>query len=130
MFSFTLRTSIGLILAVLIGTFVSEISAEDSNINTSDALISQIINNCLESDTTVCFKRKVLNYLDNVADQDYVEARSFDESKLDSEIYNRVRKILSTNELKFYAPGDVAFSYNKVNGFNVELPQVEGKFVL
>ena len=73
---------------------------ETARIDSSEELVSSIISNCFDGETMTCLKGKVLTYLDTVLNLREESARSFASKNVDEVIYDRVARVLATNELK------------------------------
>jgi hypothetical protein len=106
--------------------------AETPRIHSGEELISAIISECFEIDGVACMKGKVLTYLDTVLGLKSEQARAFESKNVDKVIYDRVARILATNELRVELPkiifGDAYASYRADRGvtFNVsEKPEGE-----
>lgn len=104
---------------------------ETPRIENGEKLISSIVNECLSGDTMSCLKGKVLTYLDTVLGLREEQGRSFSEQNVDKVIFDRVGRVLATNELRFQLPetffGKTVVSYNSVNGLDFALPQEEAR---
>lgn len=101
---------------------------DNKRIRDSEELLSVIINKCFEFNTMKCLKMQVLNYLDTVSEIDTEEGRSFNEGGLDKQIYERVGKLLISNEFTFKLPGEINLSFNTADGFDIKVPTNEGNF--
>lgn len=101
-------------------------------IHSGEELIQSILNDCFTIDGMDCAKSKVLTYLDTVLGMNSEEARSFESKNIDKVIYDRVSRILNSNEIRVELPkvifGDVAATYRADRGlqFNVS-ERPEGK---
>lgn len=104
----------------------------EPRIHSSEELISSIVDNCFNSNAMHCLKEKVLTYLDTVAgvDED-VSGRALNDDVVDKVIVDRVARILNTNEIRVQLPETVfansVLSYRADRGFDLEVPQSEGK---
>ncbi|XP_030562804.1 uncharacterized protein LOC115764091 [Drosophila novamexicana] len=101
-------------------------------IHSSDELISTIVDKCFHANAMHCLKEKVLTYLDTVANvEEEVSGRAFDDDVIDKVIVDRVARILRTNELRVQLPetffASSVMTYRADRGFDLELPQVEGR---
>lgn len=120
---------------IVSGAFAASISDNTitgtPRIDSSDALITSIVNDCLTSNTMSCLKGKVLTYLDSILGLREEEARSFDETNVDKVIFDRVARVMATNEFKVQLPetvfGSTVVSYRADRGLDFELPREEGK---
>lgn len=100
-------------------------------IEDNEQLISSIISQCFGPiNTMACLKEKVLTYLDSALGLKEEESRSFAGENIDEVIYNRVARILATNEIKLQLPETVfegiTLKYNPNYGLNIETQEVEG----
>lgn len=105
---------------------------ETPRIYSGEQLIASIVNDCFEIDGMSCVKAKVLTYLDTVIGLKSEDARSFSSKNIDKVIYDRVSRILNSNEIRVQLPkiifGDVTATYRADTGleFNVsEKPEGE-----
>ncbi|EDW58508.1 uncharacterized protein Osi20 [Drosophila virilis] len=101
-------------------------------IHSSDELISTIVDKCFHANAMHCLKEKVLTYLDTVANvEEEVSGRAFDDDVIDKVIVDRVARILRTNEVRVQLPetffASSVMTYRADRGFDLELPQVEGR---
>ncbi|KAM7363753.1 DUF1676 domain-containing protein Osi20 [Cochliomyia hominivorax] len=104
----------------------------EPRIHTSDELISNIVDNCFNSNAMHCLKEKVLTYLDTVTGvEEDVSGRAFDDDVIDKVITDRVARILNTNEIRVQLPDTVfansVLSYRADRGFDLEIPQNEAR---
>lgn len=103
----------------------------NERISSGNDLISSILNNCYDMN---CLKGNVLNYLNTFLGIDeQVAARST--QNVDEQIYERVARLLKTNEFKFELPETFfrksIVSFNGERGFDVKVSEdavVEGLF--
>lgn len=109
------------------GAAISNEITETPRINTSEQLISAIVSDCFDLDGMSCLKGKVLTYLDSVLGLRAEQARAFDEKNVDKVIYDRVSRILATNEVRVALPeiifGDVAVTYRADRGLDFEVSE-------
>lgn len=111
----------GLLLAAVNGASLrtNEIT-ETPRIHSGEQLISSIIDDCFTIDAMACAKSKVLTYLDTVLGMKSEDARSFGSENIDKVIYDRVSRILNSNEIRVELPkvifGDVVATYRADNG--------------
>lgn len=104
-------------------------SERTERISSGNELISTILNNCYDMS---CLKGNVLNYLNTFLGIDgQVAARSA--QNVDEQIFDRVARVLNTNEFKFELPETFfrksVVSFNGERGFDVKVSQeaaVEG----
>jgi len=122
-----LLTSFALFISAVYGAAISGAVTETARIHTSEALISTIINDCFEINGMSCLKGKVLTYLDTVLGLKAEQARAFDDENVDKVIYDRVSRVLASNELRLELPkivfGDVTLSYRADRGIDFTMSQ-------
>lgn len=98
---------------------------ETPRIHNSEQLISSIINNCLDGETMPCLKTKVLTYLDTTLGLQEENARAFDEKNVDKVIFDRVSRVLASNEFKVELPkfvfGNTIVSYRADRGVDFKM---------
>lgn len=92
-------------------------------ISSGNELISSILNNCYDMD---CLKGNVLNYLNSfLGNAGEPEARSA--QSVDEQIFNRVARLLKTNEFKFELPETFfrksIVTFNGERGFDVKVSE-------
>lgn len=109
----------------------NEIS-ETPRIHSGEELISAIMSECFNIDGMACAKGKVLTYLDTVLELRSEESRAFESKNIDKVIYDRVSRILTTNEIRVELPkvifGDVYATYRADRGLGFQLSErPEGK---
>jgi hypothetical protein len=96
-------------------------------IHSSEELVSAIVSDCFEMNGMSCLKGKVLTYLDTVLGLREEQARAFDEKNVDKVIYDRVSRILATNEVRVGLPsaifGDVAVTYRADRGLDFDVSE-------
>lgn len=114
------------------GAVISNEITETPRIQDGEELISVIIRDCISYDGMSCLKGKVLTYLDSVLGLSVEDSRSYQEKNVDKAIYDRVSRVLSTNEIRVELPkvlfGDVIASYQANRGLDFLVPQKsEGK---
>ncbi|XP_030371498.1 uncharacterized protein LOC115621830 [Scaptodrosophila lebanonensis] len=107
-------------------------NAVTPRIHSSDELISTIVDKCFHANAMHCLKEKVLTYLDTVANvEEDVSGRAFDDDVIDKVIFDRVARILRTNEVRVQLPetffSSSVVTYRSDRGFDLELPQAEGR---
>ncbi|XP_058458992.1 uncharacterized protein LOC131435225 isoform X2 [Malaya genurostris] len=91
-------------------------------ISTSEQLLSSIVNECFDQDSVMnCLKGKVLVYLDGVLGLSEEQARAFEEQNVDKVIFDRVARILASNEFKLQLPEDAVVSYRADKGVNLDV---------
>lgn len=118
------------VVATVHGAAISNEVTETPRIHTSEQLISSIMNDCFEVNGMSCLKGKVLTYLDTVLGLKSEQARAFDESNVDKVIYDRVSRVLATNEIRVELPkiifGDVAVTYRADQGIDFDMTERQG----
>ena len=119
--------TLGLFIAVVQGAAISNEITETPRIHTSEQLVSAIISDCFEINGMSCLKGKVLTYLDTVLGLKAEQARAFDENNVDKVIYDRVSRVLATNEIRVELPkiifGDVAVVYRADRGVDFDMSE-------
>lgn len=74
---------------------------ERKRINSGDELISSILNNCYDMN---CLKGNVLNYLNSFLNVNQEKEFGRSIKDVDEEIFDRVGRILQSNEFRFQLP--------------------------
>lgn len=96
-----------------------------------DQLVSAVINDCFDGETMTCLKGKVLTYLDTQLNINEEQGRNFDVKNVDEVIFNRVARLLATQEFRVQLPetffSQAVISYRADRGLDFDLPQEEGK---
>lgn len=119
--------TLGLLIATVHGASISNAITETPRIHTSEQLVSDIINECFDIDGMSCLKGKVLTYLDTVLGLKAEQARAFDDRNVDKVIYDRVSRILATNEVRVELPkmifGEVAVTYRGDRGVDFDMSE-------
>lgn len=119
--------TLGLFIVIANGAAISNEVTETPRIHTSEELISSIINDCFEINGMSCLKGKVLTYLDTVLGLKAEQARAFDENNVDKVIYDRVSRVLATNEIRVELPkmifGDFAVTYRADQGVDFDMSE-------
>lgn len=119
--------TLGLFIATVSGAAISNEITETPRIHTSEQLISSIINDCFEINGMSCVKGKVLTYLDSVLGLKAEQARAFDDRNVDKVIYDRVSRVLATNEIRVQLPqiifGDAALTYRADRSLDFDLSE-------
>ncbi|XP_005176903.1 uncharacterized protein LOC101891857 [Musca domestica] len=130
-FRFTQFLAVGcLLLAVAapLNAAVVDNAVAEPRIDSSEELISSIVDNCFNSNALRCLNEKVLTYLDTVAgvDED-VTGRALNDDVVDSVIADRVGRILKNNEIRVQLPETVfansVVTYRADRGFDLEIPE-------
>lgn len=119
--------TLGLFIVAVQSAAISNEITETPRIHTSEQLVSAIINDCFELNGMSCLKGKVLTYLDTVLGLQAEQARAFDANNVDKVIYDRVSRILATNEIRVELPemifGDVAVTYRADRGIDFDMSE-------
>lgn len=119
--------TLGLLIATVHGAVISNEVTETPRIHTSEQLISAIVNDCFDINGMSCLKGKVLTYLDTVLGLKAEQARAFDENNVDKVIYDRMSRVLATNEIRCELPkmifGDVAVTYRADRGVDFDMSE-------
>lgn len=107
---------------------------ETPKIHNSEQLVSTVINNCLDGETMPCVKQNVLTYLDTKLGLQVENAQAFDEKNVDKVIFDRVSRVLATNEFKIQLPefvfGSTIVSYRADRGIDFEMnDEPEGNYL-
>ena len=117
----------GLFIASVHGAAISNQVTETPRIHNSEQLLSAIVNDCFEVNGMSCLKAKVLTYLDSVLGLKSEQARAFNDNNVDKVIYDRVGRILATNEVRVALPqaifGDAAVTYRADRGVDFDLSE-------
>lgn len=96
-------------------------------IHSSEELVSAVVSDCLDMNGMSCLKGKVLTYLDTLLGLREEQARAFEEKNVDKVIYDRVSRILATNEVRVGLPsaifGDVAVTYRADRGLDFDVSE-------
>ena len=101
---------------------------ETPRLNSGEALLSSVMSDCLGADAAMsCLKGKVLTYLDSKLGLEAEESRAFAPENVDKAIFERVGRILATNQISIQLP-ETVFSSTKITmngrrGFDLEIPQ-------
>lgn len=128
---FTFLICIGFLVSSTFSARISDNKIE--KIQNNEELISSIVSECFGPINTMgCLKEKVLTYLDTTLGLKEEESRSLDAETMDEIIYNRVGRILATNEFKIQLPETIfegiILKYNPQHGLNIETQEVEGNY--
>lgn len=121
--------TLGLFIATAHAAAISNDVTETPRIHNSEQLLTAIISDCFEVNGMSCMKGKVLTYLDSVLGLRSEQARAFDSNNVDKVIYDRVARILATNEVRVALPkaifGDVAVTYRADRGVDFDMSEKE-----
>jgi hypothetical protein len=122
--------TLGLFIATVHGAAISNQLTETPRIHNSEQLLTAIVNDCFEANGMSCMKTKVLTYLDTVLGLRSEQARAFDDENVDKVIYDRVARVLATNEVRVELPqaifGDAAVVYRADRGVDFDVSEKEG----
>lgn len=122
---------VGLLIASAYGAAISNEIIETPRIHSSEQLITAIINDCDEISSMSCLKGKVLTYLDTILGLNVEQARAFDEKNVDKVIYDRMSRVLASNEFRVQMPqfifGDALITYRADRGLDILERDEEGK---
>ncbi|NP_001129359.1 osiris 20 [Bombyx mori] len=115
-------------VAIATSYSIKDNEIELPRLRTSDDLLDSVISDCSEAGSPMaCLKVKVLSYLDNKVGVGSETGRALDETNIDKVIYDRVARILDTNEFKFKLPEfmfqNAEVSYRADRGFDIEFPE-------
>ncbi|VVC87877.1 unnamed protein product [Leptidea sinapis] len=115
-------------IVVVQGYSIRDNEIETSRLQTSDDLLNSVISDCFEADSpTSCLKVKVLSFLDTKLGVRSESARALDEKNIDKVIFDRVGRIINTNEFRFQLPEflfqSAEVSYRADRGFDVDFPE-------
>ena len=101
-----------------------------NSIQNSEQLVSSIIDDCFNGETVVCLKGKVLTYLDTILGLKEEQARAYSSHNVDLAIFDRVTRVLRSNEFKVQLPqwifGDIEATYRADQGLDFEIKEHEG----
>lgn len=104
---------------------------DSPRLHNGDQLVSAVINDCFDGETMTCLKGKVLTYLDTQLNFNEEQGRNFDEKNVDEVIFNRVARLLTTQEFRVQLPetffNQAVISYRADRGLDFDLPEEEGK---
>ncbi|XP_053619532.1 uncharacterized protein Osi20 [Plodia interpunctella] len=115
-------------LALVRGYTIKDNEIQTARLSTSDELLDSVISDCFEADSpTSCLKVKVLSFLDTKLGVSSESARAFEEKNIDKVIFDRVGRILNTNEFRVQLPEflfqGAEVSYRADRGLDVEFPE-------
>lgn len=114
------------ILAVNGASVNNNLVIETPRLHSGDELVSSVVNECLDAETMSCLKGKVLTYLDTQLNIDEPHQRSFGKSDMDEKIYDRVARLLNTQEFKVQLPetyfDNAALTFRADRGLDIHLP--------
>ncbi|CAK1594599.1 unnamed protein product [Parnassius mnemosyne] len=101
---------------------------ETTRLRTSDDLLDSVISDCFEASSPMsCLKVKVLSFLDTKLGVSTESARALEEKNIDKVIFDRVGRILNTNEFRLQLPEflfqSAEVTYRADRGLDVEFPE-------
>lgn len=101
---------------------------ETPRLNSGDELISAVMGDCLGADAAMtCLKGKVLTYLDSKLGLQAEQGRAFAPENVDKAIFERVGRILATNQFAVQLPqtvfGSTKITMNGRQGLDLEIPE-------
>lgn len=108
--------------SALAGVVDNSVYTEHARINSGSELVSTILDTCYDMK---CLRTNVLKYLNSFLNIDERSARSMEST--DEQIYDRVARILQTNEFKFELP-EVFFEKSQITfrgdrGFDIKVSE-------
>ncbi|XP_045506518.1 uncharacterized protein LOC123702771 [Colias croceus] len=114
--------------ALVHGYSIRDNEIQTSRLQTSDDLLNSVVSDCFSADSPMsCLKVKVLSFLDTKLGVTGESARALDEKNIDKVIFDRVGRILSTNEFRFQLPEflfeSAEVSYRADRGLDVDFPE-------
>lgn len=108
--------------------------ASTPRINSGAELISSIAADCFSTEVFSCINEKVLNFLDSLAGVSSEESRTMKSESVEEAIFQRVGRILSTNEFRLELPRTLfqgtEVIYRPDTGFDLALPKDEARGLL
>ncbi|XP_032523624.2 uncharacterized protein LOC116774943 [Danaus plexippus] len=118
--------------ALVNGFAIKDNEIETSRLSTSDDLLNSVISDCFGTESpTSCLKVKVLSFLDTKLGVTSESARAFDDNNIDKVIFDRVGRILNSNEFRVQLPEfifqNAEVSYRADRGLDVDFPETEAE---
>lgn len=111
-----------IVQSAIAGVMDNTVYTERARIHSGNELVSTILNNCLDMN---CLKSNVLNYLNTYLGIDEQSGRSLE--SVDELIFDRVGKVLKTQEFHFQLPETFfhksEISFNAERGFDVKVSE-------
>ncbi|KAM3959833.1 DUF1676 domain-containing protein Osi20 [Aphomia sociella] len=119
-------------VALVRGYTLKDNEIQTARLSTSVDLLDSVMSDCFETESPVsCLKVKVLSFLDTKLGVTSESARAFEEKNIDKVIFDRVGRILNTNEFRFQLPEflfqGAEVSYRADRGFDVDMPEVDNE---
>lgn len=119
-------------VALVRGYTIKDNEIQTARLRTSDDLLDSVISDCFEADAPIsCLKVKVLSFLDTKLGVNSEAARAMDDQHIDRVIFDRVARILSTNEFRFQLPEflfqSAEVSYRADKGLDVDFPEAKNE---
>ncbi|KPJ19620.1 hypothetical protein RR48_06480 [Papilio machaon] len=113
--------------ALVHGYAIKDNEIETTRLKTSDDLLDSVISDCFEAESPMsCLKVKVLSFLDTKLGFSSESARALDDKNIDKVIFDRVGRILNSNEFRFQLPEflfqSAEVTYRADRGLDVEFP--------
>lgn len=101
---------------------------ETPRLNSGDELLSAVMGDCLGADAAMyCLKGKVLTYLDSKLGLQSEQGRAFAPENVDKAIFERVGRVLATNQFSVQLPetvfGSTKITMNGRRGLDIEIPE-------
>ncbi|XP_072932716.1 uncharacterized protein Osi20 [Epargyreus clarus] len=118
--------------ALVHGYTIKDNEIQTSRLSTSDDLLNSVISDCFDTESPMsCLKVKVLSFLDTKLGVTSESARALDEKNIDKVIFDRVGRVLNSNEFRFQLPEflfqGAEVSYRADRGFDVDFPETEAE---
>lgn len=118
--------------ALVHGYTLKDNEIQTSRLSTSDDLLNSVISDCFDTESPMsCLKVKVLSFLDTKLGVTSESARALDEKNIDKVIFDRVGRVLNSNEFRFQLPEflfqGAEVSYRTDRGFDVDFPETEAE---
>lgn len=115
-------------VAIVRGYSIKDNEIQTARLRTSDELLQSVMSDCFDADSPMtCLKVKVLSFLDTKLGMSSESARAFDDKNIDKVIFDRVGRVLETEEIKFQLPeflfNSAEVSYRADRGLDVEFPE-------
>ncbi|XP_059045472.1 uncharacterized protein LOC131841213 [Achroia grisella] len=119
-------------VALVRGYTLKDNEIQTARLSTSVDLLDSVMSDCFDTESPVsCLKVKVLSFLDTKLGVTSESARAFEEKNIDKVIFDRVGRVLNTNELRFQLPEflfqGAEVSYRADRGLDVDFPEAENE---
>lgn len=107
---------------------ISNSVLETPRLNSGYELLSAVMGDCLGADAAMyCLKGKVLTYLDSKLGLQSEQGRAFAPENVDKAIFERVGRVLATNQFSVQLPetvfGSTKITMNGRRGLDIEIPE-------